>query len=188
MVDKKEITRIVLTMVLSFTLIGGLVVAVYAYTKPIIDKNITQQTKAKLKAMFPEADSLPLVCTRDGKDSPTLCYRALKNNLTLGYVISAGGKGYSSIVKVLASVDTLQKIRFIGILSHAETPGLGDVILSKPFAAKFPGATLATMHLVKAPATDGINGVTGATFSSRAVVHALNEGLQTLHDTLLKDK
>jgi len=66
----------------------------------------------------------------------------------------------------------------IEILSHAETPGLGDKITHEGFKKQFKGQNLKSADWrVKKDGGD-FDQITGATISPRAVVGAVRKGLE----------
>jgi len=66
----------------------------------------------------------------------------------------------------------------IEILSHAETPGLGDKIAHEGFKDQFKGQSLGSADWrVKKDGGD-FDQITGATISPRAVVGAVKKGLE----------
>ncbi len=68
-------------------------------------------------------------------------------------------------------------VHAIEILSHAETPGLGDKIEEGWFKEQFPGKTLDNIDWrVKKDGGD-FDQIAGATISPRAVVGAVRRGL-----------
>jgi len=115
----------------------------------------------------------------------TLIYKVFgKSGDLLGYVVESYGKGYSSFIHTMAAVDKEQIITNINVLSHAETPGLGDVVTTPDFQKRFFGKGLANMEVVKTEGTDKIQAVSGATISSRAVVNGQRDGLSELSKVL----
>jgi electron transport complex protein RnfG len=70
----------------------------------------------------------------------------------------------------------------IEVLSHLETPGLGAKIREAKFKDRFKKRSLSnTKWAVKKDAGD-IDGITGATISSRAVIKAIKGGLESYGD------
>jgi electron transport complex protein RnfG len=73
-------------------------------------------------------------------------------------------------------------INGIEILSHLETPGLGAKIREAKFKDRFENRNLSnTAWAVKKDGGD-IDGITGATISSRAVIKRVKEGLEFYRD------
>ncbi len=94
---------------------------------------------------------------------------AKKGEEEIGYVVEGYGKGYSSYINVYVAVDKNFIVKKIKILSHKETPGLGDEIERDYFLDQFGGKNVDNLVVVKEETEDRIEAITGATISSRAV-------------------
>lgn len=165
----KDIIKITLNLVIVY-LIGGFILAgVYAKTSPIMYKNAVIEKERALKKMLPEADKIEKLGDWKIHEKSAEYFVAKKGDKPTGYIIQSFGKGYSSYINVLIAVDTDFKILKIDILSHAETPGLGDEIETPEFKGQFVGKSLNQIKLVKTDTKENIQAVTGVTISSRAV-------------------
>ncbi|HIJ60753.1 MAG TPA: RnfABCDGE type electron transport complex subunit G, partial [Nitrospirae bacterium] len=165
----KDIIKITLTLVIIY-LIGGFILAgVYAKTSPIMYKNALIEKDRALKKMLPEADMIEKLGDWKIHNKNAEYFIAKKSGQPIGYIIQSFGKGYSSYINVLIAVDNNFKIIKIEILSHAETPGLGDEIETPEFKGQFVGKSIDQIKLVKVETKENIQAVTGVTISSRAV-------------------
>lgn len=177
----KDIVKITVNLVFIY-LIGGLILSVvYARTSPIIYKNALVAKERALKKLMPEADSIEKMgdWTIHGKKAEYFVTK--KGDEIIGYIIQSFGKGYSSYINVLIAVDKDLKIQKIDILSHAETPGLGDEIEKDEFKDQFKGKDIDRIKLVKTETTEHIQAITGVTISCRAVTEdAVKKGLNHL--------
>lgn len=106
----------------------------------------------------------------------------------VGYVISCLAVGYGGGFWVMVGVDTEFKIIEISILTHKETPGLGDKIEDESFRGQFKGKKSEQLEIVKMPTKDKIQAITGATLSSKAVTEAVKEGLEELKKLFYPEK
>ena len=96
---------------------------------------------------------------------------------------ATAGKGYSSYIQMLVSVNTDLKINDVKILHHGETPGLGDQVEDRVlFLDQFKGKTLPQLVLIKGETKENIQAISGATISSRAVTNGVKDAVQTLVD------
>ena len=86
--------------------------------------------------------------------------------------LTAAVEGFESDVKVTVTLDAEGKIATLAVDSSGETPGLGQRCMEEEFTSQFIGKA--------APFTlgDGIDGVTGATITSTAVVEAINKACE----------
>jgi electron transport complex protein RnfG len=99
----------------------------------------------------------------------------------LGYVFTAYGKGYSSVIQTLVCVDLSGVVVGSVILCQQETPGLGANV-EKPdkLIGHFVGRQAIEILLSK----DGgnIDSITGSTITSRAVTNSVRTGIEAMND------
>ncbi len=123
-----------------------------------------------------------------------------KQGNLLGIAANAAAQGYAGMIYLLYGYDPkCQCIRGIKVLKMAETPGLGDKIITDPnFQANFDEldarvnpeqnalahAILTVKHGSKQHDWE-IDAISGATISSKAVGKALNKSAQSLLPSLL---
>lgn len=205
----KDILKITMNLVVLYLAGGLLLAAVYAKTSPIIFKKNEQEKKEALQKMMPEADVIEklgdwyphekhaeyFVAKKCGelkikkvKDEETGKVKEEKeciNPSEIGYIVQTFGKGYSSYINILFSVDNNFRVQKIDILHHAETPGLGDEIVLDYFKNRFKGKDIDHLQVLKKESTEYIQAITGATISSRAVAEdGVRNGLEFLEKAL----
>ncbi|MEC4686101.1 MAG: FMN-binding protein [Nitrospirota bacterium] len=205
----KDILKITMNLVVLYLAGGLLLAAVYAKTSPIIFKKNEQEKKEALQKMMPEADVIEklgdwyphekhaeyFVAKKCGelkikkiKDEETGKVKEEKeciNPRPIGYIVQTFGKGYSSYINILFSVDNNFRVQKIDILHHAETPGLGDEIVLDYFKNRFKGKDIDHLKVLKKETTEYIQAITGATISSRAVAEdGVRNGLEFLEKAL----
>ncbi len=188
-----DIAKITLNLVVIYV-IGGLIMAfVYAKTSPIMFIKAKEEKEAALKTMMPEADKiskigdwkphgkhaeyyvaqkcgeLKVMTIKDEKTGKTKKEKECLDPENIGYIAESFGKGYSSYINILVSVDRNFVVQKVSILHHAETPGLGDEIVKPYFLDQFKGKGINDLVVVKTETKDKIRAITGATISSRAV-------------------
>ncbi|MBI1194330.1 MAG: electron transport complex subunit RsxG [Gammaproteobacteria bacterium] len=119
--------------------------------------------------------------------APLTIYRALKEGKITGYAWQVTGQGYAGDIGLIMSVDRDGNILIVRVLSHAETPGLGDKIEveKNDWINRFTGHSLvntteAQWHVKK----DGgeFDQFSGATITPRGVVKAVHAGLAFFKD------
>jgi electron transport complex protein RnfG len=103
-------------------------------------------------------------------------YRAKKNNQVIAVIIeSVAPDGYSGEIKTLVGVDHEDKILGVRVITHKETPGLGDYIeidksqWIKNFDLKSLDKVSEKQWAVKKDGGD-FDYVSGATITPRAVI------------------
>ena len=175
--------KITLNLVVIYVL-GGLIMAfVYAKTSPIMFIKAREEKEAALKTMMPEADNIEKLGDWKPHEKHAEYYIAKKGGEEIGYIVEGFGKGYSSYIDILVSVDKNFIVKKINILHHAETPGLGDEIERNYFQEQFKGTGVDNLVVVKREPKDKIQAITGATISSRAVTEdGVRNGVKMLID------
>jgi len=179
---------------------GFLVVMTYQLTKPIIAENQRRAIEAAVFQVIPGAVTrkdyvvnaqglFPVTSDKPVEGIPLYAGYDADGKL-LGVATNAASQGYADLIHLLYGYDpACQCIRGIKVLKLAETPGLGDKIISDAdFLANFEqldasldadGRNLANdivtvKHGSKRHAWE-IDAISGATISSKAVGRALNQ-------------
>jgi electron transport complex protein RnfG len=204
-----DMVKITFNLVVIY-LIGGLIMAfVYAKTSPIMFIKAKEEKEAALKLMMPEADKIVKLGDWSPHEKHAEYYAAekcgeiketeVKDEKTgemkeesecldprnIGYIAETYGKGYSSYIDILVSVDKNFIVKKVNILHHAETPGLGDEIQKPYFLNQFAGKSEKNLVVVKGETKDKIQAITGATISSRAVTEdGVKNGVKMLEKRL----
>lgn len=127
--------------------------------------------------------TLPNPDAKEAKNQQIKVYRARKNGLVVGVVYEIIAYGYAGAINLIMAVNRDGQIAGVRVVSHKETPGLGDKIEVEKgdWILKFNGLSLENpdakgWHVKK----DGgqFDQFTGATITPRAIVKAIKEGLQ----------
>ncbi|MBA4372511.1 MAG: RnfABCDGE type electron transport complex subunit G [Thermodesulfovibrio sp.] len=181
----KDIFKITLNLVIIY-LIGGFILAfVFATASPKIFRNNEEAEKKALKQLMPDADVNEKMGEWTIHDKHAKYFISKKGNDTIGYIIQSFGKGYSSYINTFIAVDKDFTVQRINVLSHAETPGLGDEIEADAFKDQFKGKTIDHLKVIKGDTKDDIQAISGATISSRAVSEdAVKNGVAFLIKTV----
>lgn len=114
-----------------------------------------------------------------GSDQPQALYTATRDGKITGYALEAvAPDGYSGAIRIVAGFDAKGTISAVRVLSHNETPGLGDKIELKKsnwinsFSGKFLTRDNESQWAVKKDGGE-YDAFTGATITPRAVVKAV---------------
>jgi electron transport complex protein RnfG len=184
-VTAKDIIKITLNLIVVYVAGGLIMAAVYATTKPVIDKKTYEEKQAALKEMMPDATSIEKMGVWKPHDKEAEYYAAKKDGKPIGYIVESYGKGYSSYIDMLIAVNDTFTVEKLNILDQHETPGLGDEIQQPYFEKQFAGKTLDHLVVRKLPTDVDIQAVSGATISSRAVTEdGVKKGVEMLKDKL----
>src|SRR5512135_2686783 len=173
--SNKEIVKITMNLVIICALAGVILSATWALTDPVKVQKEAQEREAALKSLIPQADSIKEVkdIVSSGKEGKI--YKATAKGQTIGYVVLAYTKGYSSFISMLVAVNPDYKLIAIEILDHKETPGLGDQIDKDWFKRQFKGKAEENLIVIKGETDTDIQAISGATISSRAVTRGAKE-------------
>lgn len=194
-------SRLVVTLALAGLLSGLLIVTVYELTLPLIRANNARALRQAVLEVLPGAERMQrLVWTPEssltaatgeetaGEAAVYGGYAVEETGETgegesvlVGYAIPAAGAGFQDTIRLIYGFDP-ERRRIVGmqVLESRETPGLGDRIYKdEEFVAQFRDlAVEPRVELVKdgEAGENGIDALTGATISSRAVVDIINRG------------
>lgn len=125
-----------------------------------------------------------IVLPKDASRSrPLKVYRGHRNQAITALAFEVVGHGYAGAITSLMAIDANGKILGVRVLQHSETPGLGDKIEIQRdnWIRSFDGRSLANTPLSSwAVKKDGgqFDQFTGATITPRAVVEAVQAGLE----------
>jgi H+/Na+-translocating ferredoxin:NAD+ oxidoreductase subunit G len=179
----KDMMKITLSLVAIFIGAGLIMGVTYKITSPIKFKAEKKEKEEALKEMAPAATDPIVPAGKWSVHSRNFeYYAATASGKPVAYISSTAGKGYSSFIQMLVSLDTDLKINDVKVLSMNETPGLGDQVLEKSFLDQFKGKALSQIVLIKGETKENIQAITGATISSRGVTNGVKDAVQTLVD------
>jgi electron transport complex protein RnfG len=179
--------RLVIALTLITVGAGLLLSLVESMTREPIAEQRRLETLRALQTVLPifdnspDADTVELAFGRDkkGRELMRTFFRGRRGDALSGVAfVVVAPDGYSGNIAMMVGVDPAGTIVGLEILSHAETPGLGDKITRDDFKEQFKGKTLDGVDWrVKKDGGD-FDQITGATISPRAVVKAVHQGLQ----------
>jgi electron transport complex protein RnfG len=170
----------------------GLVALVHDRAAPYIEASQREARLAQLTAILGNLayDNDPLsdtVVVRDpeylGTSEPVTVHRVRRAGQPVAVLLNAvAPDGYSGAIHLLVAVSAQGRVIGARVLEHRETPGLGDFIEARRSAwiHHFDGRSLDNPPAVRWQVRkDGgdFDQYTGATVTSRAVVHAVRDAL-----------
>jgi electron transport complex protein RnfG len=105
-----------------------------------------------------------------GRPVELTVFPAKKGSETFAVALEGSGKGFHGEIGVMVGVSKEGTILDIGITSHTETPGIGTRVTEATYTDRYRGL----------PATKGVtvDAVSGASYSSKGVVAAVNEAVE----------
>jgi electron transport complex protein RnfG len=143
----------------------------YQLTNPII---VQQQINAKImikKELLPQATEFKDIKVEDKEVSI-----GINSGKIVGGVITLGVKGYGGLIDMVIGADSNGKVTGVRILSHSETPGLGERATKESYLSQFIGKD--QENLDTAPL------ITGATISSKAIKNGVKEGISIISEAM----
>ncbi len=174
-------------------LVTAVLALTYDKTHELISKSEAEEKLALINQVFPSgiSDNDIIHDTMEiapnallGNTAPVTAYRARLGGKPAAVMIEATAPdGYSGKITLLIAILANGEISGVRVISHNETPGLGDYIdiAKSPWIRIFDHASLdsvpdAAWHVKK----DGgkFDYMTGATITPRAVVKAVHKALE----------
>ncbi|WP_191600586.1 electron transport complex subunit RsxG [Marinomonas algicola] len=182
---------------------AGFIAVTQQFTKATIEKNIIEAQLAAFSEILPSdrynnelyTDVITLNDSLLGSSEPHHAYLARMNNEVTAIIFETTAPGgYNGNLELLVAIDKNSIVTGTRIISHKETPGLGDKVDVKksPWVHSFVGTFLGEDQDKKWQVKkDGgeFDQFTGATITPRAVVRSIKNTLiyfEQNKDSLLK--
>jgi len=174
--------RVIIRMVVVLTAIcaaSGLTLSViYRVTKTPIEyqtiKFVKEPAVKKVLTGYendPILDRVKLTIGTDERGRPVelTIFPAKRNGKTFAVAIEGKGKGYHGTIGVMVGVSRDETLTGIAITTQSETPGIGSRVTEEAFTSRFAG--------LPAKGELSVDGISGATYSSRGVMAAVNQAV-----------
>ncbi len=187
--ESKVPLRMILTLAVAGLGSGLAIVLSYVGTLPMIEANRAAALQRAVLKVVPGADAMQQVVFRDGKivrepektDDPAI-YAAYKDGALMGYAIPSQGGGFQDTIRLIYGYDPAREV-VVGmeILESKETPGLGDKIFKddvfqENFIALNVKPEILCVKNGKKTQDNEVDGISGATISSKAVAKIIQAG------------
>lgn len=137
----------------------------YKLTTPIIEQRQISDQISLQREVLPQADDF-----KETKIDGENVYLGISSGKIVGGVAKVDVKGYGGVIELIVGIDSTGKITGVRVLSHSETPGLGEKATKDNYLSQFIGKGSSEINTVRA--------ITGATISSNAIRNGVNEGMQ----------
>lgn len=176
----------------SITLIASAAVGgIYLLTKEPIETAQAKKVNDAIAQVMPKFDNTPseeaIEKEVDGKT--VKIYPARNGNETVGYAIETFSKnGFGGMMSLMVGFLPDGTIKDISVISHNETPGLGDKIqkTKSDFAVQFEGKNPESFKLAVKKDGGDVDAITASTISSKAFTDAVARSYNVLQ-ALLND-
>ena len=164
---------------LVITLVAGLSLGfVQQVTKDPIANSKQQKQIEAISAVVPAFNNNPLeTCEKVAVDDDSLAvYTAQNGDEIVGLaILSSTNSGFGGNVQIMVGFNPDGTIYNTSVVTHQETPGLGDQMTTEKFRSQFIGFDCKTKKArVKKDGGD-VDALTAATISSRAFCSAINK-------------
>lgn len=130
---------------------------------------------SSVRAAMPEVSKLEEI------DKATYCAYNSEEEI-LGYITIESSMGYGGPMQMAVAVDQKGKIYNLAVISSKETPTYLDKVLDEKFLDKINGKS----YEDKFSLSSDVDGVSGATYSSRAILEASKKGNKFVAAKVLK--
>lgn len=170
----REILHLALRL-LAFCLVAGtLLAATNALTKAPIARQAELTAQSARKQVLTEASSFTKISDGGNADYPhlTAVYEGVDKDGVVGYTFSLAPMGFKAVIEMTLGINKEGAITALSVDSQSETAGLGTKITTDSYLQQYQGAAADSATL-----TEQIDGITGATVTSKAVVSAVGEAV-----------
>ncbi|MFO7933314.1 MAG: RnfABCDGE type electron transport complex subunit G [Bacteroidales bacterium] len=186
---KRESTflNMVLTLFLVTLVAAGLLGGVYTLTKEPIRLTELKRKNEAIQKVVPEFDNQPSQeVDQMYMDGDSLYFYTARNN---GNVVGIAvetftSQGFSGEFKLMVGFRPDGTIIDVAVISHAETPGLGDKMEQdkSDFSEQFEGKDPDTFELSVKKDGGDVDAITAATITSRAYCDAVQRAYDALRE------
>ncbi|MGM0688997.1 MAG: FMN-binding protein [Bacillota bacterium] len=163
----RDLVRLSLTLAVVAIVSAALLTGVHGITEPIIIERQEAEYRMALEVFFPGFETFESEDLDEGQFD--LIFDA--EGEIMGVMATTVAVGYDGDIVYNLAVDSEGEIIGMRIVSHSETPGIGDVITTEPFQEQFVGKSFED----PIAAGDDVEIVTGATISTSAMVNSIRQ-------------
>jgi NosR/NirI family transcriptional regulator, nitrous oxide reductase regulator len=143
----------------------------------IIGANLAEgDVNPALIKSYPEASRFDQI-----DDNSYAAIQVETEDLLLGYVAITTANGYGGPMRIAVAVDLEGNIHGLAVVKHKETPSWMKKVLDTDYLQSITGKT----YMDSFQLDDDVDGITGATFTSRALAEAALKGSREVAGVLL---
>jgi len=142
-------------------------------TSPIITEAAEERAMVAMSEKIPEATGFESInLSYVSGDLPSSIREIYRTTNGIGYIFIAAVNGFSGDITVICGIDPEGRIISCSTLSHTETRGIGTILEEESFLGPFKGLD---------SDLEGIDTRAGATISTRAFIHAIDDIFTAFH-------
>ena len=169
-------------ILLAITAVTALLLGVVNYiTAPVIDEATAEKRLAAMRQVL-VAEEYPVVATLSpegeaydsaaGTGTVTGLYRAMQSGQQIGFVAEVAVNGFGGAMDLVVGLNMERTVTGVAVVSHSETPNVGSkVVGDQSVLDRFIGMT---GEITVGSGENGVDAVSGATTTSKAVTAAVN--------------
>lgn len=171
----KQVMKLAVTLLTISAVVAGALAGVNAITKPLIEKINWEKTQQAVEEVLPGGGEKLDIPSTDEVES---VYASDK-----GYAVLVAPAGFNGNIRMMVGLDQEGSVLGVAIISHSETAGLGAEAAAKNAAGD---AYRKQYAQTDAPYEVGknIDGLTGATITSKAVTDGVNQAVSYVREVL----
>ncbi|MGI6742347.1 MAG: RnfABCDGE type electron transport complex subunit G [Eubacteriales bacterium] len=166
--------RIVIPLLLISAVIALLMALVNGFTKDKIASNNLKATEEAIARIYPKFD-LTTEIESDIELPIKAVYRLDEGGALLGYCVSVQPSGFNGAIEMMVGINPDGTITGVEIISHTETPGIGAAADDPEYLKDYIGLSGNISF------GDGIDALTGATISSKAILSGVNAAVEAVN-------
>lgn len=168
-----ETLRIALILMLICAVIAGVVSFVNQLTLEKIEENLEADRREAIVSIF-NSEHVAYEALNTVPDEVEAVYVVQERDALLGYCVNLNTGGFGGDINLMIGVSAAGKIIGVSIVSMSETPGLGTKVDNSTYLSQYVGqGSDLTLGME-------IDGISGATVSSKAVLAGVNEAMDVL--------
>ena len=108
-------------------------------------------------------------------------YSAVSGGETIGWAVQTTANGSQGPITMVVGVDTAGAVTGVSVIKHSETPNIGTkVVADQNVLDRFVGLTHENGEVTINTGSNSVDGVSGATYSSRGVAAGVNAALSAV--------
>jgi len=163
---KRTYVMPLLVLTLICLVVSGALALTDSITSPIVAEAAAERAQEAMIKIIPDADGFEPVDFDSIDGIPASIREIYRTTNDVGYIFIAAVNGFSGDITVICGVATEGTIIESATLSHTETKGIGTILEEDSFLVPFHGLD---------ESLAGIDTVAGATISTRAYIHAIED-------------
>jgi len=164
---KKTYVMPLLVLTVICLVVSGALAFMDSITSPIVAEAAAERAQEAMIKLIPDAEGFEAIDLSyiDG-ELPSSIREIYRTTNGKGYIFIAAVNGFSGDITVICGITPDGTIIESATLSHTETKGIGTILEEDSFLVPFKGLD---------NNLDGIDTVAGATISTRAYIHAVED-------------